>query len=111
MASDVIWDDLFKDRSVIVLKQENVTGVIVPDSNFVQTPDLASTRSMVPIWERINGSAASGTGTTTSARHRTSSRSRSFRVVRSSESTENTVEASTDLGFAVAVLNSGDSQE
>ena len=43
-----------------VLKTENISGVVVPDSNFVQTPDLASTRSMVPIWERINGSAASG---------------------------------------------------
>ena len=39
---------------------ENISGVVVPDSDFIQTPDLASTRSMVPIWERINGSAASG---------------------------------------------------
>jgi hypothetical protein len=112
VASDVIWDDLFKDRAVIVLKQENVTGVIVPDSNFVQTPDLASTRSMVPIWERINGSVASGSGTTTGV-HGTNIES--VKVVPGgqvlSASTENTVEASTDLAFAVAVLNSGDSQE
>jgi hypothetical protein len=112
VASDVIWDDLFKDRAVLVLKDEGITGVVVPDSNFVQTPDLASTRSMVPIWERINGSAASGSGTTTGV-HGTNIES--VKVVPGgqvlSESTENTVEASTDLGFAVAVLNSGDSQE
>jgi hypothetical protein len=112
VASDVIWDDLFKDRAVLVLKDEGITGVAVPDSNFVQTPDLASTRSMVPIWERINGSAASGSGTTTGV-HGTNIES--VKVVPGgqvlSESTENTVQASTDLGFAVAVLNSGDSQE
>ena len=112
VASDVIWDDLFKDRAVLVLKDENITGVVVPDSNFVQTPDLASTRSMVPIWERINGSAASGTGTTTGV-HGTNIES--VKVIPGgqvlSASTENTVEASTDLAFAVAVLNSGDSQE
>ena len=112
VASDVIWDDLFKDRAVLVLKDENVTGVEVPDSNFVQTPDLASTRSMVPIWERINGSAASGSGTTIGL-HGTNIES--VKVIPGgqvlSESTENTVEASTDLAFAVAVANSGDSQE
>ncbi len=112
VASDVIWDDRFKDVSVAVLQQEDVTGVNVPDSNFVQTPDLASTRSMVPIWERINGSAASGSGTTTGL-HGTNIES--VKVIPGgqvlSASTENTVEASTDLAFAVAVLNSGDSQE
>ena len=113
VASDVIWDDLFKDRAVLVLKDENVTGVEVPDSNFVQTPDLASTRSMVPIWERINGSAASGGSGTTTGLHGTNIES--VKVIPGgqvlSASTENTVEASTDLAFAVAVANSGDSQE
>ena len=114
VASDVVWDDLFKEPSVIVLRNEDISGVEVPDSNFIQTPDLASTRSMVPIWERINGSAASGsTGGTPSGLHGTNIES--VKVVPGgqtlSESTENTVEASTDLGFAVAVANGGNSQE
>ena len=79
-------------------------GVVVPDSKFVQTPDLASTRSMVPIWERINGSAASGCGTPTGL-HGTNIES--VKVIpggqQLSTAAENTVEASTDLGFAVAV--------
>jgi hypothetical protein len=112
VASDVVWDDLFKEPAVSVLQQEEITGVEVPDSDFVQTPDLASTRSMVPIWERINGSAASGTGTTTGL-HGTGIES--VKVVpggqQLSTSTENTVEASTDLAFAVAVTDTGDSQE
>ena len=112
VASDVVWDDLFKSPSVVILREEDVSGVEVPDSNFVQTPDLASTRSMVPIWERINGSAASGSGTPTGL-HGTNIES--VKVVPGgqtlSTTTENVVEASTDLAFAVAVANSGDFQE
>jgi hypothetical protein len=112
VAGDVVWDDLFMARAVTVLRDEEIAGVEVPDSNFVQTPDLASTRSMVPIWERINGSAASGTGTPTGL-HGTGIES--VKVLpggqQLSESTENTVEASTDLGFAVAVTDTGDHQE
>ena len=55
---------------------------------------------MVPIWERINGSAASGSGTTIGL-HGTNIES--VKVIPGgqvlSESTENTVEASTDLAF------------
>ena len=113
VASDVVWDDLFKEPAVAVLRTEDISGVEVPDSNFVQTPDLASTRSMVPIWERINGSAASGNGTTTTGLHGTNIES--VTVVPGgqvlSASAENTVEASTDLAFAVAVANGGDNQE
>lgn len=112
VAGDVVWDDRFKDPAVGVLQEQEVSGVEVPDSNFVQTPDLASTRSMVPIWERINGSAASGTGAATGL-HGTNIES--VKVVpggqQLSASTENTVEASTDLAFAVAVADSGDNQE
>ena len=115
VASDVVWDDLFKEPGVSVLRSEEISGVEVPDSNFVQTPDLASTRSMVPIWERINGSAASGSGGggTVTGLHGTNIES--VKVVPGGQtlttSSENTVEASTDLAFAVAVANGGDSQE
>ncbi|HEY8103363.1 MAG TPA: hypothetical protein VIE18_02540 [Gaiellaceae bacterium] len=112
VASDVVWDDLFKAPAVVALRDQEVSGVEVPDSNFVQTPDLASTRSMVPIWERINGSAASGSGTPTGV-HGTNIES--VKVVPGgqtlSTTTENLVQSSTDLAFAVAVANSGDSQE
>jgi hypothetical protein len=114
VASDVVWEDLFKEPAVTVLRQEEISGVEVPDSGFVQTPDLASTSSMVPIWERINGSAASGsTGGTAGPLHGTGIES--VKIVpggqQLSTSTETTVEASTDLAFAVAVANTGDNQE
>jgi CARDB len=113
VTSDVVWDDQFMKPSVATLRDEEISGVEVPDSNFVQTPDLASTSSMVPIWERINGSAASGSGGTPTGLHGTGIES--VRVLPGgqtlSTTTENTVEASTDLAFAVAVANSGDHQE
>jgi hypothetical protein len=114
VASDVVWDDLFVEPSVATLRDEEISGVEVPDSNFVQTPDLASTRSMVPIWERINGSAASGgSGGTPTGLHGTNIES--VRVAPGGQTlsagTENTVEASTDLAFAVTIRNGGDHQE
>ena len=108
----MIWEDRYRVPAVLVLQEQGIAGVEVPVSVFVQTPDLASTRSMVPIWERVNGSAASGSGTT-SGLHGTNIEA--VTVVPGgqvlSQSTENTVEASTDLAFAVAVANGGDSQE
>jgi hypothetical protein len=113
VAGDVVWDDLFMEPSVAVLRDEEISGIEVPDSNFVQTVDLASTESMVQIWERINGSAASGDGGTPTGLHGTNIES--VKVVPGGQTlspgTENTVEASTDLSFAVAVANGGDSQE
>jgi len=66
----------------------------------------------VPIWERINGSAASGGGVAPGL-HGTGIES--VRAIPGgktlSESTENPIEASTDLAFEVAVANTGDNQE
>ncbi len=115
VASDVVWDDLFRKPSVALLQRDaKLRGIQVPESKFVQTADLASTRSMVPIWERINGSAASGgTGSTAGGLHGTNIES--VRVVPGgptlSQSTDNIIEAGTDLAFGVTVANGGDSQE
>jgi hypothetical protein len=112
VASDVIWDDLFKTPTIAQLRQEDVSGIEVPDSNFVQTPDLASTRSMVPIWQRINGTPATG-GAAGAGLHGTNIVSVKVQPGGQtlSASAENTIVASTDLAFAVAVQDSGDNQE
>ncbi|MBA2297299.1 MAG: hypothetical protein H0W14_04615 [Actinobacteria bacterium] len=112
VASDVVWDDLFLAPAVAELRRQEITGVQVPDSNFVQTPDLASTRSMVAIWQRLNGTPAAGGGTGAGL-HGTNIVG--VRVLpggqQLSTSTENTVVASTDLAFEVSVRNGGDNQE
>jgi hypothetical protein len=109
-ASDVVWADLFKAPSVIVLRNEGVGGVAVPDSVFLTNPDLASARSMVPVWQRIHGAT---TGGTPGGLHGTGLVSTKAlpQGLTLSTTTENTVTASTNLAFAVAVQNTGDSQE
>jgi CARDB len=111
VTGDVVWDDLFVTPAKVILTAEDVTGVEVPDSNFVQTPDLASRRTLVPIWQRINGKPT--TGGTGAGLHGTAIDS--VTVLPADEelstTTENTIVASTDLAFRVDVENTGDNQE
>jgi CARDB len=113
VASDVIWEDQFVEPAKVELRQEGVAGVNVRGSQFVQTPDLASQRSMTPIWQRINNVGGTETGGTGAGLHGTSIEG--VRVQpggqQLSASAENTVVASTDLAFEAAVKNSGDNQE
>ena len=63
LASDVVYDDEFKDPSSAELKQQGVTGTnesggpLVPDSDFLQTADFATTTSMVNVLSKIRGGA------------------------------------------------------
>jgi hypothetical protein len=110
VASDVIWDDLFRSAAITVLRQEGVRGVPVPDSNVVPSPDFGSPRYWVPVFERVNGAAV---GRPTGGLHGTglveTRALPSGMVLR--EDQENVVRAGTDLGFAVTVENTGDAQE
>ncbi len=110
VASDVVWDDLFKDPSVIVLRQEGITGVNVPDSNFVTNPDLASVRSMGPVLQRIHGASTTGTPTGVHGTNIVSTKALPTGQ-ELSETQENIIKATSDLGFAVTIKDSGDSQE
>jgi hypothetical protein len=111
VASDVVWDDLFKEPAIDELRRQGITGVAVPDSGFVPTPDYASSTFWQSILQRLQGTSAS-TGTT-GGLHGTG-----LIAVKAlpgnqelSATTENTVTATTDLGFAVTVEDTGDSQE
>ena len=111
VAGDVVWDDLFKDPSIDELRRQGVTGVAVPDSNFVPNPDYASTTFWQAILQRLQGAAT--TGTTTGGLHGTGLVSTKAEPGNQelSQNTENTVTATTDLGFAVTVEDTGGSQE
>jgi hypothetical protein len=110
VASDVVWEDLFRALAVEELQRDGITGVNVPDSDFAQNPDLASTRSMVSILQRIQGATTGGTPT---GLHGTAILS--VRPLPDGQplqtGTDNTIVASTDLGFAVTVENGGEHQE
>ncbi len=110
VASDVIWDDLFAEPSKTELEAQGISGVPVPNSDFLITPDLASQRSMTALWRRLQGAAEGGTPT---GLHGTGIVSTT--VLPSgdqlSQGSEIVVEATSDLAFRVSIQNSGDSQE
>ena len=116
VASDVIWADLFQapaQGNGGVLQREGISGVAVPGSRFVTSPDYASTRYWEAILQRLQGAATSGGGS--GGLHGTGLvpdgvKAQPGNQVLSTD-TENTVTASTDLGFSVAVEDTGDSQE
>jgi hypothetical protein len=111
VSGDVVWDDLFKDPAIEELRRQGITGVAVPDSTFVPNPDYASTRFWEAILQRLQGSATSGG--TSGGLHGTGLNSVKALPGNQelSADTENTVTATTDLGFAVTVEDTGDSQE
>jgi hypothetical protein len=110
VASDVNWDFYFRDAAKSVLQDQGVTGVQVPDSHVITNPDLASTQAMAQVWQRIHGAA---TGGTPSGKHGSALVSVTALPdgKKLDPNVENTVTASTDLAFQVAVEDSGDSQE
>jgi virulence-associated protein VagC len=110
LASDVVWDDLYKDPARTVLIDQDVRSVQVPDSNFLRNPDLATPTLMASVWQRVRG-ASSGA-------RQCSPRGNGLVSVKAlpagtelSRDTLNTVEASEELAFAVTVENTGCSQE
>jgi CARDB protein len=107
VASDVIYLDLFKEGTRAVLDQRGVTDVPVPDSRFLQNPDLASADSWALIVRRLTQGPTSG-----------GLHGNGIVDVRAqpdgqvlSQSADNTVKASEKLAFQVRIQNSGDNQE
>jgi hypothetical protein len=110
VASDVNWDVYFKEPTIRTLQSQDVTGVEVPDSNVIANADLASTQAMATVWQRIHGAATGGTpgGNHGSALVSVTALPDGKKL---DPNAENTITASTDLGFRVVVEDSGDFQE
>jgi hypothetical protein len=110
VASDVIWADGFRAPALSVLEEEDISGVAVPESEFVQTPDLASQRSMTQFWQRVHGASTGGTPTGLHGNGIAG-----VKVLPAGKQLvagqETTIQASTSLAFEVSVANSGDSLE
>ena len=107
VASDVLYDDLFKAGAEDVLDREGVKGVPVPDSNFLANTDLASSSQWKLIVDRLTQSPRTGglhgnmiAGVRVQPGDQTLS-----------PTEDNTVQASDRLAFQVLIQNSGDSQE
>lgn len=112
VTSDVIWADLFRQASLAQMRSDGVSGVPVPESDFVQNPEFGSPGYWEPVFERVNGAATDG-GTTVGGLHGTGiveTKALPSGIVLSTD-TDNIVTAGTDLAFAVTVEDTGDSQE
>jgi hypothetical protein len=110
LASDVVWDDLFLEPATQELKKQGVSGVVPPESHFIANRDLVTEHSMSLLLTRLRGTAPGGTVT---GIHGTNIEN--VKVLPGgkelSSSSDNTVLGSTNTAFAVAIKDSGDSQE
>jgi hypothetical protein len=112
VASDVNWDVYFRNPSLRELQRQGVTGVSVPESKIFSNTDLASTRSLIPVWQRVHGAATSSSGTPSGV-HGVGLVS--TKVLPGGQeltsTTETTITASPNLAFEVAVKDTGEAQE
>ncbi|MGH3002809.1 MAG: hypothetical protein ACRDM1_09150 [Gaiellaceae bacterium] len=110
LASDVVWDDLFLAPATQELKNQGVSGVVLPESHFVANRELATERSMSQLLTRLRGTTGGGTPT---GIHGTNIEA--VKVLPGgkplSASSDNTVLGSTDTAFVVSIKDSGDFQE
>jgi len=53
-ASDVVWDQLYRLPATEQMKAQGVTGVVIPDSHFVENTDLVSARSFSLLFGRLH---------------------------------------------------------
>jgi hypothetical protein len=110
IASDVVWDDQFKDPAKAELQRQDIQGVSVPDSNFVPNPDLATSTAMTTVWQRVRGGATGGTTSPGPHGHNLiATKVRGGATLSTDE--RNNIIATTDLAFEVTFENSGDSTE
>ena len=109
-ASDVVWEQLYQIPATQQMKDQGVTGVAIPTSQFVPNTDIVSARSFSLLVQRLSGASVSGTP---SGKH--GDALVSVRVtpqgVDLSTSSAPTLNVSADMAFVVTVEDSGDFQE
>jgi hypothetical protein len=113
VASDVVWDDLFRDPSQTEMQKQGITGIQVPGSSFLDDAALATAAGWTPILQRLEGATTGGSSGGAGLLH--GSALKYVKALPSgkelSSTEENTVITSTDLAFSVGVENSGNAQE
>jgi hypothetical protein len=119
LASDVMWDDLFRVPSQTVIDDAGVHQVTVPSSHFLAAPDLIITEhAWQQILQRISGSAGGSSGTSCGSGLYGTNISQVAALpngaggkVQVLTSGLNTVTTSQSLLMQVTIFNGGQSQE
>jgi hypothetical protein len=109
-ASDVVWQELFRQPADDELKRQAVTGVVIPTSRFLSNPDYVSARAFSILQQRLSGAS---TGGTPSGKHGNGLVGVHVSPQGSdlSTATATTIKVSADLTFRVTIENSGDFPE
>ncbi len=112
-ASDVVWADLYRQPATDELKRQGITGVVVPQSQFVTNADLLSNRSFTLILGRLAGATGTSSGGTPSGLHGSSlvGTKAAPQGIALSTTAPTTIKVSADLAFAVTFEDSGNFQE
>ena len=110
VASDVVWSDLFQAPATAEMAKQNVRGVQAPDSAFVANRQLVTESSLNGVVQRLKGASTGGKPTGLHGTNLISTKAQPGDQALS-ESTENTVTATTDLAFEVTIEDSGNFQE
>jgi hypothetical protein len=110
LASDVVWQDLFKAPAAAEMAKRGVKGVAPPDSKFVANRQLVTEASMTLLIQRLQGATTGGKPTGVHGTNLVSVVAQPGDQQLSTAS-DNTVTATTDLKFEVTVEDSGDAQE
>jgi flagellar motor protein MotB len=111
VASDVVWDELYRAPATQQLATLGITGVVIPESHFVANPELLSVRSFGILFASLHTGAS--TGGTPSGKHGdglVSVKTKPQGLTLSTD-TATTVQVSAALAFDVTVEDSGDFQE
>jgi hypothetical protein len=116
LASDVLYDDLFKAPTAAELQRQGVTGTndnggpLVPSSTFLQNSELVTANAMASVLQKFRGGRAAPTS---GGLHGTNIVS--TKVLPSgtelSTSQTNTITVTADMAFQVTIEDSGDSNE
>jgi CARDB len=110
VASDVIWEDKFRQPTIASMSQQGITGLVAPVSHFAED-GIDSQAFWNPVVQRLNGNSTSG-GTTSGGLVGTELLGVTVlpKGTALSPTNLNTITESTNLGFVVSVKNSGDVQ-
>src|SRR5581483_3153483 len=60
-ASDVVWEQLYREPATQRLATEDVKGVVIPKSQFVSNADTISARAFGVVLTRLSGASTGGT--------------------------------------------------
>jgi hypothetical protein len=110
VASDVVWSDLYQALAKAEMAKQGVRDVQAPDSVFVANRQLVTESSLNGVVQRLKGASTGGNPTGLHGTNLVSTKAQPGNQ-ELSQTSENTVTATTNLAFEVTIEDSGNFQE